>query len=128
MDQDDDPRELIYALPSMLSSHAMKPRSVIGVDFSGAALAGRNIWLARCNVVHSKLRLVALDRLEETLDFLKQSIPYRTRWTVFYLQAADATEASALLEQLIPSSSVTNTAESTGFSLGIEKKIVSERW
>lgn len=60
----------------------------------------------------------ALDRLEETMDFLQQSIPYRTRWTVFYLQASDATEAAALLEQLIPSSSVTNTAESTGFSFG----------
>lgn len=60
----------------------------------------------------------ALDRLEETMDFLQQSIPYRTRWTVFYLQASDATEAAALLEQLIPSSSVTNTAASTGFSFG----------
>ena len=60
----------------------------------------------------------ALDRLEETMDFLQQSIPYRTRWTVFYLQASDATEAAALLEQLIPSSSVTDTAASTGFSFG----------
>ncbi|MBC7966157.1 MAG: hypothetical protein H7Z17_09555 [Fuerstia sp.] len=60
----------------------------------------------------------ALDRLEGMMDILQQSIPYRTRWTVFYLQAADATEASALLEQLIPSSSVTNTAASTGFSFG----------
>jgi type II secretory pathway component GspD/PulD (secretin) len=60
----------------------------------------------------------ALDRLEETMDFLQQSIPYRTRWTVFYLQASDATEAAALLEKLITSSSVTNTAESTGFSFG----------
>ena len=60
----------------------------------------------------------ALDRLEEMMDFLQQSIPFRTKWTVFYLQAADATEASALLEQFIPSSSVTNTAASTGFSFG----------
>ena len=60
----------------------------------------------------------ALDRLEGTMDFLQQSIPYRTRWTVFYLQASDATEAAALLEQLIPSSSVTDTAASSGFSLG----------
>ena len=60
----------------------------------------------------------ALDRLEEMMDFLQQSIPFRTKWTVFYLQAADATEAAALLEQFIPSSSVTNTTASTGFSLG----------
>jgi type II secretory pathway component GspD/PulD (secretin) len=59
----------------------------------------------------------ALDRLEETMDFLQQSIPFRTKWTVFYLQAADATEAAALLEQFIPSSSVTNTASSSSFGL-----------
>ena len=59
-----------------------------------------------------------LDRLEETMDFLQQSIPYRTRWTVFYLQAADATEAAALLEKMITGSSVTNTAASSGFSFG----------
>lgn len=38
---------------------------VIGVDFSGAALAGRNIWLARCDVVRSRLKLNALERLED---------------------------------------------------------------
>lgn len=59
----------------------------------------------------------ALDRLEEKMDYLQQSIPFRTRWTVFYLQAADATEAAALLEQFIPSSSVTNMSASSGFSL-----------
>lgn len=59
----------------------------------------------------------ALDRLEETMDFLQQSIPFRTKWTVFYLQAADATEAAALLEQFIPSSSVTNTTSSSNFGL-----------
>lgn len=41
------------------------PRRVIGVDFSGAALAGRNIWLAQCEVERSTLRLVSLDRLED---------------------------------------------------------------
>jgi type II secretory pathway component GspD/PulD (secretin) len=59
----------------------------------------------------------ALDRLEETMDYLQQSIPYRTKWTVFYLQAADATEAAALIEQFIPSTSVKSTAASSGFSL-----------
>lgn len=59
----------------------------------------------------------ALDRLEETMDFLQQSIPFRTKWTVFYLQAADATEAAALLEQFIPSSSVSNTASTSSFGL-----------
>jgi type II secretory pathway component GspD/PulD (secretin) len=59
----------------------------------------------------------ALDRLEETMDYLQQSIPYRTKWTVFYLQSADATEAAALLEELMPGSSVTSTSGSSGFGL-----------
>jgi hypothetical protein len=35
-----------------------------GVDFSGARLAGRYIWLARCEVTRGRLRLVELDSLE----------------------------------------------------------------
>lgn len=59
----------------------------------------------------------ALDRLEEMMDFLQQSIPFRTRWTVFYLEASDATETAGLLEQLMPSSSVTSTSSDSSFSL-----------
>jgi type II secretory pathway component GspD/PulD (secretin) len=60
----------------------------------------------------------ALTRLEEMMDSLQQSLPYRTTWTVFYLQSADATEAAALLEQFFPNSSVSTTsATSGGFSL-----------
>lgn len=58
----------------------------------------------------------ALTRLEEMMDALQQSLPYRTTWTVFYLQTADATEAAALLEQFFPNSSVSSTAD-TGFSM-----------
>lgn len=59
----------------------------------------------------------ALDRLEDLLDSLQQTIPYRTRWTVFYLQSADATEAADMLSQIFPSSSVASTAASAGGSL-----------
>ena len=59
----------------------------------------------------------ALDRLEDLLDSLQQTLPYRTRWTVFYLQSADATEAADLLAQIFPSSSVASTAASTGGSI-----------
>ncbi len=59
----------------------------------------------------------ALDRLEELLDSLQQTLPHRTRWTVFYLQAADATEAADMLAQIFPSSSVASTAASTGASI-----------
>lgn len=59
----------------------------------------------------------ALDRLEELLDSLQQTLPYRARWTIFYLQAADATEAAEMLAQIFPSSSVASTAASTGSSV-----------
>ncbi len=59
----------------------------------------------------------ALDRLEELLDSLQQTLPYRTRWTIFYLQSADATAAADLLAQIFPSSSVASTAASTGGSI-----------
>lgn len=59
----------------------------------------------------------ALDRLEELLDSLQQTLPYRTRWTIFYLQSADATETADMLAQIFPSSSVASTAASTGGSI-----------
>ncbi len=62
---------------------------------------------------------VALDRMEELLDTLHQTLPFRPTYTVIYLQSADATEAAAMIEQLIPSASVSNTtSSSSGFSLG----------
>jgi hypothetical protein len=47
----------------MQSSYSMQ--AVYGVDFSGAKLAGRNIWIARCAVGRNRrLRLEALHSLE----------------------------------------------------------------
>lgn len=58
----------------------------------------------------------ALDRLEEMINQLSAAMPNRTRWTVFYLRSADATEAAQLLERLFPQSSVTaSTSSSDGF-------------
>ncbi len=58
----------------------------------------------------------ALDRLEEMISQLSAALPNRTRWTVFYLRSADATEAAQLLERLFPQSSVTaSTSSSEGF-------------
>lgn len=56
----------------------------------------------------------ALDRLEETISTLTQAMPPRTQWTVFYLQSADATETSQVLERLFPTSSVSTTTASSG--------------
>jgi hypothetical protein len=43
----------------------MTPRSVVGVDFSGAKFAGRNIWLARLDVRRRRPRLDELACLEK---------------------------------------------------------------
>jgi type II secretory pathway component GspD/PulD (secretin) len=59
----------------------------------------------------------ALTRLEDMMDALQQTLPYRTTWTVFYLQSADATEAAAMLEQFFPNSSVSSTSATGGFSM-----------
>ncbi len=63
------PRQDSFGSDMRYTFSIAKPRmtisNVVGVDFSGAALAGRNIWLARCKVVRSSLRLVALQRLED---------------------------------------------------------------
>lgn len=58
----------------------------------------------------------ALDRLEELFGTLAESIPARTRWTIFYLRTADATETATMLERLFPQSSVTasSAADSGG--------------
>jgi type II secretory pathway component GspD/PulD (secretin)/Spy/CpxP family protein refolding chaperone len=98
-------------IPQDPAGEAVTPRESLSEDGIQIVVDGDQLLLLSENEE-------ALDRLEELMDFLQQTIPYRTRWTVFYLQAADATEAAALLEQFIPSSSVTNTAESTGFSFG----------
>ena len=58
----------------------------------------------------------ALDRLERLVDALGRTMPVRDTWSVFYLQAADATETAAILEQLFPASSValSSTTGDTG--------------
>lgn len=48
--------------------------SVVGVDFSGAARAGQNIWLARCSIRSQKLRLESLDRLESLAGSAQREI------------------------------------------------------
>jgi len=57
----------------------------------------------------------ALNRFEDLVQKLGQVIPARTKWTVFYLRTADATETAMLLEQLFPSSSVSMTATDSSF-------------
>jgi type II secretory pathway component GspD/PulD (secretin) len=58
-----------------------------------------------------------LDRMEDLLDELQQSIPYKPEWTVVYLNSADATEAADMLSQFFPSSSVASSSSSVGGSM-----------
>ncbi|MFO1041862.1 MAG: secretin N-terminal domain-containing protein [Planctomycetaceae bacterium] len=57
----------------------------------------------------------ALDQFEDMYNALAASMPMRTRWTVFYLRTADATDTAQMLERLFPQSTVTaSTTSSTG--------------
>jgi type II secretory pathway component GspD/PulD (secretin) len=66
-------------------------------------------------IIMSSSDEMALDQLEELFENLSTSVPPRTRWTVFYLRSADATETAQMLERLFPQSTVTaSTASSDG--------------
>lgn len=54
----------------------MRVRTIYGVDFSGAAEAGRNAWVARCERVgrSAKLTLIGLDPLERLAGASKREL------------------------------------------------------
>lgn len=58
-----------------------------------------------------------LDRLEDLLDTLQQTIPFKPEYTQFFLKSADALEASDMLSQFFPSSSVATTSMASGGSM-----------
>jgi type II secretory pathway component GspD/PulD (secretin) len=60
----------------------------------------------------------ALDRFEDMLSDALTVVPPTTTWTVFTLQSADATQASAMLEQLIPDATVAQVASTDGGIFG----------
>ena len=55
----------------------------------------------------------ALNRFENMYEALVAALPNRTRWTIFYLRTADATETAQMLERLFPQSSVTASTSSS---------------
>lgn len=66
----------------------MRPREIIGVDFSGAAEAGRNIWIARCAIAKGRrLRLTSLDRLENLAGSAKRDVALP--WLLNDIQTSD---------------------------------------
>eukprot|EP00456_Euglypha_rotunda_P068658 TRINITY_DN5_c3_g1_i7.p1 TRINITY_DN5_c3_g1~~TRINITY_DN5_c3_g1_i7.p1 ORF type:complete len:1219 (+),score=314.53 TRINITY_DN5_c3_g1_i7:2816-6472(+) len=60
----------------------------------------------------------SLDQFEEMFNTLISALPVRTRWTVFYLRSADATDTAQMLERLFPQSSVTASTSSSGGMFG----------
>ncbi|MFY9257045.1 MAG: secretin N-terminal domain-containing protein [Fuerstiella sp.] len=58
-----------------------------------------------------------LDRLEDLMDQLQQSMPFKPEYTVVYLKSADALEAADMLSQFFPSSSVASSSSSSGGSM-----------
>lgn len=58
-----------------------------------------------------------LDRLEDLLDTLQQTLPFKPEYTQFFLKSADALEASDMLSQFFPSSSVATTSSAAGGSM-----------
>jgi type II secretory pathway component GspD/PulD (secretin) len=72
------------------------------------------------NIVLTSGDLEALDRVEQLLDSLLQSIPQETSWKVFYLRTADAVETATMLSQLIPDAeaetSSSNSSNSNPFA------------
>src|SRR5690606_53667 len=76
------------------------------------------------NLVLSSDNEVALDQIEDLVARLGEAIPPRTKWSVFYLRASDATTTAMLLEQIFPASTVSMaTPSSSGlfdsFSRGV---------
>lgn len=60
----------------------------------------------------------ALDDFEALYESVAASIPSRTRWTVFYLRTADATETAQMLERLFPQSTVATSTQQQDGLLG----------
>jgi type II secretory pathway component GspD/PulD (secretin) len=62
--------------------------------------------------------LAALDRMEKLIQLVSTSAPPKTKWTVYYLRLADATETANMLGSLFPDGSVTRTSTTTGGLFG----------
>lgn len=74
-----------------------------------------NLTIMGDEVIISSDDTKALDQFEDMYNALAASMPVRTRWTVFYLRTADATDTAQMLERLFPQSNVTSsTVGNTG--------------
>jgi type II secretory pathway component GspD/PulD (secretin) len=56
----------------------------------------------------------ALDKMEQLIQLLSVSGPPKSKWTVYYLRVADATETANMLGYLFPQGTVTRNTTNTG--------------
>lgn len=75
------------------------------------------IFLQNGQLVVTSQDKEALDRVQQVIAAMSASYQPKNTWTVVYLQTADATATAAMLEQLMPSSSVATTASSSNNSM-----------
>lgn len=70
------------------------------------------------NIVISSDNPEELDRLERFIQSLSTTTASKTKWSVYYLRVADATETATMLGHLFPQGSVSQTAESNSSMFG----------
>lgn len=67
----------------------------------------------------------ALDRVEKVISTLLAAAPARTKWTVFYLRTADATETATILGNLFPQGSVMKSDSGSSMFGGLGSSLSS---
>lgn len=112
-DSEDLRREAIEDQPLDPGTDAAESAPKQAPDAKGKAPISMSI--VGDDVIISSPDKQALDQLEDMFNTLASALPVRTRWTVFYLRSADATDTAQMLERLFPQSSVTaSTSSSSG--------------
>jgi type II secretory pathway component GspD/PulD (secretin) len=112
---DDAPNTVTTSTTDVLESTAPEQSTEKATDNKGAANEPPpiGIMIRGDEVIVNSEDKEALDRFESMYDTLVGAIPNRTRWTIFYLRTADATETAQMLERLFPQSSVTASTSSS---------------
>ncbi len=115
------PAERFIPVRAPFATSAEEPQPPSRGELQGAGQArnydGVDIIVYGDELILSSRDEAQLDRMEDLLDELQQSIPFKPEWTVVYLESADATEAADMLSQFFPSSSVASSSSSVSGSM-----------
>lgn len=94
-----------------------------GSEPSAAANANAPVTMTYINgrIILTSDNKEELDKAQQLIEKLVPLIPTQNRWDVYYLKAADCSDAALMLEQLFPASSVSSatTANSGGVFGGL---------